>query len=61
MAIDPVLTQVLTPEVLTSQERWRRWEERGRDNDVRFMRQVRRMFWSGVVVMTVILIFSLLS
>ena len=61
MAIDPVLTQVLTPEVLTSQERWRRWEDRGRDNDARFMRQVRRMFWSGVIVMTAILIFFLLT
>jgi hypothetical protein len=57
MANDPVLN----PEVLTSEERWRRWEQRGHDNDARFMRYVRRMFWSGLVAMTAVLVISLLS
>ena len=57
MAIDPVLN----PEVLTSAERWRRWEQRGRDTDARFMRNVRRIFWSGLVAMTAVLVILLLS
>ena len=55
MAIDPVLN----PDVLTSQERWHRWEQRGRDNDERFMLQARRLFWSGVVVTAVLMVFLL--
>lgn len=57
MAIDPSPN----PEVLTSEERWRRWEERGRGNDARFMRQMRRVFWAGVVAMTVVLVIFGLS
>ena len=57
MAID----QVLNPEILTSEERWQRWEQRGHDNDARFMRNARRMFWSGVVATTVVLVVFLMS
>jgi hypothetical protein len=57
MATDPVLN----PEVFTSEERWRRWQQRAHDNDARFMRTVRRMFWSGLVAMTVVLVIFLLS
>ena len=57
MAIDPVLN----PQVLTSEERWQRWQQRGHDSDVQFRRNVRRMFWSGVVAMTVVLVIFLLS
>jgi hypothetical protein len=46
-----------TPEILTSEERWRRWEQRGRDNDARFMRLVRRSFWSAIVLGTLLLLF----
>ncbi len=49
-----------TPEVLSSDERWRRWEQRGRDNDARFMRRVSRMCWSGVFVATAVLALSYL-
>ncbi len=47
-------------EVLTSEERWRRWEQRGRDNDARFMRQVRRLFWVVLVVIGAVILFVLL-
>ena len=57
MAIDPILN----PEVLSSQERWRRLHQRGHDNDARFMRDIRRMFWSGLVTLTVVLVIFLLS
>jgi hypothetical protein len=57
MAIDPVLS----PAVLTSAERWRRWEQRGKDHDARFMRNVRRMVWSAVVTITLVLVIFLLS
>ena len=55
------ITSLLNPEVLSSsQERWRRWEQLGRDNDARFMRRLRRGFWSGVIVTTAVLVFALL-
>ena len=44
------LSSSVIPEILTSGERWRRWEQRGLDNDARYMRQVRRVCWSVVVV-----------
>jgi hypothetical protein len=52
-------SEALTP-VLTSEERWRRWEQRGRDDDARFMDHVRRGFWSAVIVLTVILVLAFL-
>jgi hypothetical protein len=52
---------VPNPEVLTSEERWRRWQQRGRDDDARFMRQVRQMIWSGLVALTFVLVMFLLS
>lgn len=55
MAIHPVLN----PEVLASEERWRRWEQRGHDNDARFRSDVRRMFWSGLAMTVVLVIFFL--
>lgn len=51
----------LNPEALTSDERWRRWEQRGRTNDARFMRRARQMFWSGAVVVAGALLLSLLT
>jgi hypothetical protein len=49
-----VTTPSSQPEVLTSEERWRRWEERGQESDARSMRQVRRLFWSTVVAAAVL-------
>jgi hypothetical protein len=57
MALHPVLN----PEVLTLEERWRRWEQRGHDNDARFRSDVRHMLWSGLVAMTVVLVIFFLS
>ena len=57
MAIDSLLNS--EPELLTSEERWRRWEQRGRDNDARFMRQARRLLWSGAIGMAFVVIFLL--
>jgi hypothetical protein len=54
------LSSSVIPEILTSAERWRRWEQRGLDNDARFMRQVRRVGWSAVVVGAVLLLFFLI-
>ena len=38
-----------TVELLSSEERWRRWGQRGRDNDLRFMLRARRLLWLAVV------------
>ena len=51
------LSSSVIPEILTATERWRRWEQRGLDNDARFMRQVHRVGWSAVVVGVVLLLF----
>jgi hypothetical protein len=48
----PIIPSI-SPEVLTSEERWRRWEQRGRDNDARFMRRARWVFWSTSIVFLV--------
>ena len=55
MAVNPVLNS----EALSSQERWLRWEQRGRAHDERFMRRVRHLFWSTFVVATAVLILTL--
>ena len=52
MAIDSILSS----EVLTSEDRWRLWAQRGRDDVARFVRQMRLVFWSGVVVVTAVLV-----
>jgi hypothetical protein len=39
-----------SPEVVTSEERWRRWDQRGRNYDARFMRRARRELSSAAVV-----------
>ena len=57
MPTDPVFN----PEGLTSKERWRRSEQRGRDNDARFMRQARTVFGTGVVLVTFVLMVFLAS
>jgi len=57
MAIDPVLTS----DVLTSEDRWRRRGWHGRDNDAEVSWQVRQMIWYGVVVMTVVVVIFVLS
>jgi len=57
MAID----RLLNPETLTSEERWRRWEQRGRDNDAQLTRRMRRVLWSGVVMATAVLVFLLVN
>lgn len=44
------------PEALTSEERWRRWEQRGLDNDARFSRRLRRVVWTAVTVVAVLLL-----
>ena len=46
--------------VLTSDERWRRWEQRGFDNQIRFRRRVFRFLWTPVMLLTVLLLFWLL-
>jgi nicotinamide riboside transporter PnuC len=50
-------TSSVEPELLTSVERWRRWEQRGQDNDARLMRRMRYLFWTSVVVMAAVLAF----
>jgi hypothetical protein len=47
------------PEELTSEERWRRWEQRGRDNDARFLRRA-RMVLTAVVTIAAGVVFVLL-
>ena len=44
-------------ESLTREERWLRWEQRGRDNDARLMRRVRRALWAAALVAIALLIF----
>jgi hypothetical protein len=45
---------------LTSEERWRRWEQRGLDNEIRFRRRVYRFFWTPALLLAVLLLFWLL-
>ena len=46
MAIDPVLDS----EVLTSEEQWRRWNQRGRDSDAAGTPDAAdRLAWSGAL------------
>ena len=44
-------------ESLTREERWRRWEQRGRDNDARLMRRARGALWAAALVAIALLIF----
>ena len=44
----------LEADVLTSAERWQRWEARGQANDARFMRRAHRLFWLAAVVIVAI-------
>jgi hypothetical protein len=48
MPVNPLQSAVLTSEGLTSEARWRRWEQRGRDNDAHLLRGMRRLFWVAV-------------
>ena len=59
MAIDPVLDSRL--EVPTSEERWRRWDQRGRDGDAALVRRMRWIVWLGVALATAALVFWLVS
>ena len=45
---------------LTSEERWRRWEQRGVDNEIRFRRRVYRFVWTPLMVLAVVLLFWML-
>ena len=54
------LTPSVNPDVFTSEERWRRWEQRGLDNDARFMRRARGVFWAALVVMAGMMMVSVL-
>lgn len=47
---------VLSPEFLASEGRWRRWEQRGRDNDARFMRQAHKLLWATIVGFALVLV-----
>jgi hypothetical protein len=45
-------------DVLTSEERWQRWRQRGRDSDARFKRRVRTVFvWIVLVLAAGLLLF----
>jgi hypothetical protein len=45
---------VSSSHVLTSEERWSRWEQRGRDR--RFMRRAHWMLWSAAGLAAVLLL-----
>jgi hypothetical protein len=53
-------TRASNPDLSTSEERWRRWEQRGRDNDARFMRRAQRAFFSALIVVGGVVILSFL-
>jgi len=40
----------LATAVLSSEERWNRWEQRGRDSDARFMRQARWLLSAAITL-----------
>ncbi len=48
------------PEVLTSEERWSRWEQRGHDRDARFMRRAKRVLSAGLIAAIIIFAFVLM-
>ena len=47
------------PEALTSEQRWRRWEQRGFDNDARFRRRVHGALWNTLIMGAIVLLFWL--
>jgi hypothetical protein len=49
MAIPPSVNT----QVLTSEERWRRWEQRGMDNDAEFLRRAQRFLWVVLIALTI--------
>jgi hypothetical protein len=51
---------VSSSHVLTSEERWSRWEQRGRDRDRRFMRRAHWMLWSAAGLAAVLLMIAAL-
>ena len=57
MAIEPVVH----PQVLTSEERGSRWQQRGVETDARFRGQACGLIWSGLAIVAAALLFSLLS
>jgi hypothetical protein len=49
MAIPPSVNT----QVLTSEERWRRWEQRGMDNDAEFLRRAQRFLWVVLIALAI--------
>ena len=39
--------------VLTSEQRWRRWEQRGMDNDAQFLRRAQRFLWAVLIALAI--------
>ena len=45
MAVPPSVNT----QVLTSEQRWRRWDQRGMDNDAQFLRRAQRFLWAVLI------------
>jgi hypothetical protein len=48
-ALSPEVLPVSVP--LTADERWRCWEQRGREQDARFRRTAGRVFWIASILL----------
>ena len=46
----------LPAEALTSDERWRRWQQRGVANEIRFNRRVRRVVIAALIIAGLLLL-----
>jgi hypothetical protein len=51
--------QLSNTEVLTFDERWRRWQQRGRDRDARLRLRMRRLLLVAGLVAAVVFLISL--
>jgi hypothetical protein len=49
----------LVLEEVSADERWRRWQQRGRDQDARFKRRAGRLLAAAVVIAIPIVLFML--
>ena len=53
-----MLSRSPDPDLLPSEERWLRWEQRGRDNDTRFARRVRHAIGLAAVLLIAVLVLA---
>ena len=57
MAVPPSVNT----QVLTSEQRWRRWEQRGMDSDAQFLRRAQRFLWAVLIALAIGVLYMFLG